>query len=385
MKPIDHPDRGLTRRACLVWVGSALSALPACGGGGGGGGLASSAPGTGGTGTPMYAQGSISGFGSVIVNGIKFDDAQATVHMDGAIARSADLRLGMVAGVQGQRSTTDATLGTANAIEVWSIALGPVESVTGSTFVASKMIIETDGNTVLDGLDLVSTSLVGQTVAVWGLQLDANGTQWKATRVALTQASNNRVVTGLVTQSNTLNGWSLSGAADLQVGSVVRVQGRLVTSTSLNVFSVKLLNSGFETHTQGVLEIEGVVTFKLSNSRFMMGNITVDASAYALSTMVSQLAVGNEVEVYGTWSSGVLIASQLVLEGEQSKGIEIKATIDQFTSVADFVMRGQRCDASAAGLSDVEATKLEHWTRQVKVKGTILGDVLIVTELEFDN
>ena len=61
----------------------------------------SSLPGTGGTG--IYAQGSIWGFGSVRVNGIKFDDTAATVQIDGQAGKSSDLRLGMVAGIQGLR------------------------------------------------------------------------------------------------------------------------------------------------------------------------------------------------------------------------------------------------------------------------------------------
>jgi len=378
MKPIDHPTTGLTRRACLVLVGSALSGC-------GGGGLASLVPGTGGTGSPLYSQGSISGFGSVIVNGIKFDDTQATVLIDGAAAKSADLRLGMVAGVQGQRSAADVTLGTAAAIEVWSIALGPVESVSGITFVASGMTIDTDSNTVFEGISAGSSLTTGQTVSVWGLQVATDGSRWRATRVNLVAASTNRVVTGLVSSQTTLNGWVLSGAGSLPTNTMVRLQGTSTDSTHLNVSSTQVLNYGFETYAEGTLEIEGVVTSIPANGRFMLGNIMVDASAPALSTLVSQLAVGNQIEVYGSWTSGVLLASQIVLEGEQSKGIEIEAKIETFTSVADFVMRGQRCDATPVKLSDTLATKLSTWKGLIKVKGTILGEVLMVTELEFEN
>ena len=83
----ESPD--ISRRGLLVL---AASALGGCGGGGSGG--VAGLPGTGGTG--IYAQGSISGFGSVIENSVKFDDTLAQVQIDGATATSVDLRLGMV-------------------------------------------------------------------------------------------------------------------------------------------------------------------------------------------------------------------------------------------------------------------------------------------------
>jgi len=384
MNPPEHPNITMTRRACLVWLGSTLSAC-----GGAGGGLANLAPGTGGTGSPIYAQGAISGFGSVIVNGVKFDDTQATVHLDGVAAQSTDLRLGMVAGVQGQRSATDVTLGTAEAIEVWSIALGPVERVMDGHFVMLGMTIQTDTNTLLEGISSVAALTPSQTVSVWGLQVDADGTQWRATRVKLETTSGNRVATGLVKRSDdeaTLNGLDLSGelAEDLPTGVMVRVNGTLKEDGSLRVSGRQVLNSGIETYADGVIELEGFVTSSPANNRFMMGNITVDASNPALSTVVSQLAIGQEVEVFGSWSSGVLLASRIALEGDQSKGIEIEATIDQFTSVADFVLRGQRCDASAATFEGGRAADLAVGIK-IQVKGTIAGNVLKVTELEFDD
>jgi len=387
MNSPEHPNIPITRRACLVWLGSALSAC-----GGGGGGLANLAPGTGGTGSPMYSQGAISGFGSVVVNGIKFDDTQASVLLDGLAAESGDLRLGMVAGVQGQHSTLDATLGTAEAIEVWSIALGPIESVTNGNFEMLGMTIQTDANTLFEGISTVSALAASQTVSVWGLQVDADGTQWRATRVKLLEtASSKRVATGLVRRTDdddnaSLNGLELSGevAESLSTGVMVRVSGTLKDDDSLQVAGSQVLNAGFETYADGVIEIEGFVTSAPANGRFMMGNITVDASNPALSTVVSQLTVGQEVEVYGAWSSGVLLAGRIVLEDGQSKDIEIEATIDQFTSVSDFVLRGQRCDASAAIFEGGRASDLAVGIK-IQVQGTIAGDVLKVTQLEFDD
>lgn len=385
MNPPVHTTHGLSRRTWLVLVGSSLSA---CGGGGTGGMTAGLAPGTGGTGAALYSQGAISGFGSVIINGIRFDDTLASVQVDGRAAATSDLRLGMVAGVRGTRSATDTTLGTANAIEVWSIAQGLVTTVNGRNFETSGMTIQTDSNTSLEGIDVASPLVAGQTVTVWGLQAGANGALWTATRVAVVSASNNRVSTGLVKRAGeqyTVNGWNLSGAASeaLREGPLVRVQGTQGTSNSLEVSSFRLLDSGFDAVAASLLEIEGVVTQVLTGSRFMVGSITVECRTAALLAMARELALGDRIEVNGSWSSAVLVASQIEIEHSQNQVIEIEARIEQFVSLSNFVMRGQRCDASAAVFRNGKATDLQKWTGMVEVKGHKAGDVLRVTELEF--
>jgi hypothetical protein len=53
-----------------------------------------------------------------------------------------------------------------------------------------------------------------------------------------------------------------------------------------------------------------------------------------------------------------------------SQTVELKGKIDSFTSVANFVVWGQICDAS-------DITSVGH--------GTQIGNVLKVTELEIDD
>jgi hypothetical protein len=388
MKLPEHKNQSLSRRTWLVLVGTSLSACGGGGGGGTGGVTAGLAPGTGGTGAALYSQGAISGFGSVIINGIRFDDRLASVRVDGRAAASSDLRLGMVAGVQGTRSATDTTLGTAQAIEVWSIAQGLVTNVNGRNFEASGMTIQTDSNTSLEGFDAASPLLAGQTVTVWGLQAGADGALWTATRVAVDNASGNRVSTGLVKRVGdqyTVNGWTLSGAATeaLRAGQLVRVQGLQGSGGTMEVSGVKQQDSGFDATAGSLLEIEGVVTQVLTGSRFMVGSITVECSSPALLAIARGLALGDRIEVYGSWSSTVLMASQIEYEGSQSQEIEIEARIEQFVSLSNFVLRGQRCDASSAVFSNGKAADLQKWAGKVEVKGFKAGDVLRVTELEF--
>ncbi|MFN7645270.1 MAG: hypothetical protein ACK5PW_19670 [Burkholderiales bacterium] len=90
----------MTTRVCLILITTAVAAalLAACGGG------TSTAPATpassaaaGGSGTQVAA-GTITGFGSVIVDGVRCDDSGATL-IAASEGRSVDVEGSMVAGV----------------------------------------------------------------------------------------------------------------------------------------------------------------------------------------------------------------------------------------------------------------------------------------------
>jgi Domain of unknown function (DUF5666) len=135
-------------------------------------------------------------------------------------------------------------------------------------------------------------------------------------------------------------------------------------------------------------ELGGLVTTKLSSTRFLLGNIEVDAST---ATFVASAAtflqgtvpitVGMRLEAYGTWQGQVLKATSIEIENEESpQVVEIKASISTFTSLANFVLRGQRCDATGAVVSGGLVSSLKAGVT-VKVKGTKNGDVLVVTSM----
>jgi hypothetical protein len=373
-----HPE--ISRRC---WLALAASSLAGCGGGGGGSGVAG-LPGTGGTG--IYAQGSISGFGSVIVNSVKYDDTLAQVQIDGATASAADLRLGMVAEVQGQRSA-DPALGTASSIVVWSIAQGRITQVQSGQFTLMGMTIQTDSGTVFDGLASASALAVGQRVSVWGLEYGIDGVRWTATRVAITPDTTVSVVSGLVKVVGTqrsVNGNTLSGngVSALSVGQWIRAQGALSGST-LQTSSLQLPGVSTGAVPTGDGEIEGVVTLVLSKTRFFLGTVEIDASSTAVSSALPLVATGSRLEVNGTWQGRVLKATAMSAEDDTSiQSVEIEATIQTYVSLANFTVRGQVCNASATpNLSSSTRAKLKVGTK-VKLEGTKSGDVVLVTKLE---
>lgn len=371
-------DHNLPRRSFLAL---AAWSLASCGGGSGGfAGL----PGTGGTGITSF--GSISGFGSVIVNSIKFDDLQSSIHINGESATSADLRIGMVANVRGVRGTTT-SLGTANSIEVWSIAQGAVSQVSAGQFKLAGMTLLTNGATVFDGLGSAAALAPGVQVTVWGLQATADASNWTTTRVAVSPASS-VVGSGLVQVVNSqisLNGLILAGSLidSLKAGQLVRIQGTLsLDGTSLLVTRVKILDTDMRPN-EGEAEVEGLITSLLSATRFQLGSIEVDASAASFEPLNLQLVVGTRVEVHGNWQAGVLKAYKVEAEDEDSLGqVEIEAQITEFTSLSNFVVRSQRCDAS--GVTTVKNGTLSDIKLGAKVSlaGTVNGNVFIVSRME---
>lgn len=377
-----HPFPATTRRQWLVLAGAA--GLSGCGGG-----TAEGPPGTGGSG--LYASGAIGGFGSVIVNGLRLDDSSASVKLDGRDARSADLRLGMVAAVSGQRTSSGSNTGSATSIEVWSVAQGLVTALgANGQFSLAGMTVRTDSATVLEGISNAAKLTLGQRVTVWGLQGGADGYSWSATRVALT-TDTAVASTGYVTLSagrRLLNGLLLTGtlADTLQSGPLLRVQGSLsADGSSLALTGAQVQSTAASLPPQVQCEVAGLITSSGgaggAYTNFTLGNYPVDCTGAPISPAGSALSVGTQVRVSGSWQAGVLKVSSVTINDEQARRtVQISAPIEQFNSLASFTVRGQPCDATVASLVGIQAQEFRTGV-SVQVNGTIDGDVVRVTNL----
>ncbi|MDP3709514.1 MAG: DUF5666 domain-containing protein, partial [Polaromonas sp.] len=149
--PASH---GITRREGLLTLLGGAMALAGCGGGGTGVATVS------GGGTGSFSAGPISGFGSIIVNGVRFDDSIAKVlDDDGALRGRDDLKLGMMVRVKGKAisRTVDAASADADEISFGSELLGPIDSIdtVAKTLVVLGQTVQITASTIFEeGLTL---------------------------------------------------------------------------------------------------------------------------------------------------------------------------------------------------------------------------------------
>lgn len=152
----------------------AALALAACGGGDSGS-LAPPPPDDGDTGgidrSGLRVLGSISGFGSVIVDGVRFDTSAATIEVDDEPATEDDLKTGEIVFVAGE--IDDDGNATAATVVTDDLLRGPIESIdlVVGTFVVLGQTVQVEVDTAFDdavpnnGIDGLA---VGQAVRVDG-------------------------------------------------------------------------------------------------------------------------------------------------------------------------------------------------------------------------
>jgi hypothetical protein len=370
---------------------------------------------TGGTGaTGSYVEGPITGFGSVIVAGIRFDDRGATIVGDDEQALSrGDLRLGMVVSVDSDRPTDDGSGGrqaTATRLRLGGALVGPLQAIglAEQRIVVLGQVVRLTQATVFAGVPGGVAGLsVGDILEVHGFTSpDALLSDVVATRVERRPASPaNFRVRGIArdvspaatpptlrvgTQTFDL---SASGVpAGLVNGSVVR----LVVGTAQVGGRWPVTSAAVETRRlddRDGAEVEGLVTGFTSMSAFAVNGIPVDASAATFPDGTAGLGVGVRVEVEGRVFNGTLVASRVELRSDDEEfgqGIDLRGTISALdTTARTFVVRGftwfygtvpppQYDNGSEATLAD---------GRCVRVRGTLDADRTraVATRIEFRN
>ena len=385
---------GITRRDGLMLslLGSALT-LAGCGGGGGGadsGGVASVSSG----GTGSFSSGPITGFGSIIVGGIRFDDSTASAIVD-IDDDNKDLRnqlkLGMLVRVKGKAK--NGSRADADSIEVRSELLGPIDSINASaspnTLVVLGQTVLITATTVFDeGLSFPAL-LVNDIVEVHGF-VDAATNRLTATRVERKDATKVKafklqgLVKGLGTATQTLQIGSLgisfassvNTPASLVLANDLLVRVRLATTpatgtrTALKIQIVKA-----EVEDRDEVEIEGTITVFGSGGKFSVNAQPVDASK---ASIPAGLKLGDRVEVEGSLVNGVLLAKSVKLDDEKDTlKFELHGTLASLNlTLKTFVLRGVTVDFSGTvDLRDgILATLANIGLKAIQVNGVLSAD-----------
>jgi hypothetical protein len=373
--------------AGLCVASSAL--LTACGGGS----ADPSAPDPG-----VVYQGTISGFGSVIVGGVHFDDSAAQVTVDDAAAGAGALKLGMQAQVSGSVAADGS--GVAAAVTVETSLRGPVGSVdaAASRFTVRGISVQTDSETVFEGASGVATLSVGTWVEVHGA-VDAARRTVQATRVeVLPPEEAGRLVlfgraTGVTATSFTLGDLTVvyTGARligfdgnTILEGAMVRVRANQPpTGNVLTAQVVKALKAPrWIDGTRAT--VEGRVQQFVSVSDFLVNGTPVDArNATFVFGTAADLSEGKRVIVRGTLANGRIIASQVrFFRPDQDGEVRLIGLVSDFVSIASFRVRGVAVDASAAVFENGSAADLVNG-RLVDVRGESAGNVVRATRIRF--
>src|SRR5512135_1809081 len=133
-----------------IWTAAVLAALVAgCGGGGGSSTDGTKPPPAASTKTTIV-KGAITGFGSVIVNGVRYDSDSATVRIEGKPASVMDLKVGEVVRLVAEKDAQGVP--RAKSIDQDHLIQGAVQAVdlTARTLTIAGQVIVTDDGTSFD-------------------------------------------------------------------------------------------------------------------------------------------------------------------------------------------------------------------------------------------
>jgi hypothetical protein len=306
--------------------------LTSCGGGAG----TTAGGGSGGTGV-----GPVSGFGSVIVNGVKYSTDNANIVVGGAENRSeSELRVGMRVRVDGGFSTTDNT-GTAERIEAIREVRGPMND-NGVDNVANRLLVA--GQTVL----VNPATLFDNVIDLLELQAIQTGPPHRNPEV------------------------EVHGAAD--------------DNGFLHATYVRKGADDFPVATDNV-EVRGKISGLAPITRFFINSLQVNyGGSVRVNVPLTGLANGMYVEVKGTLTaaggSGTLNAARIeVLDntvGSNNDAVRVEGYVVSGTSINSFVLLGPggKVSVNGVGATLIPSTGSIGPGQEVQVEGVMTGTVL---------
>lgn len=236
---------------------------------------------------PVVAQGTITGFGDLTVNGVRYDTRDASIVVDSQPGVLSDLKTGQVVTLSGWISA-DGSTGEASTIHMHSRVTGPVETVDAGN---GRLMVM--GQVVLLGPD----------------------TQYSAD-----------------IDPATLEGLAAGGRA--------RISG--YADAAGNIRATRIETAAADAPLQLTGEVSG---HDIANLLFDINQLTVDyGSAMFIDLPGGAPSNGMTVRVIGTLSDGLLKAEQLqsgpALPAGAGERVQLGGIVTRFASTADFEVNG---------------------------------------------
>ena len=262
--------------------------------------------------------GPIAAFGSVYVNGTRYDTDNAVFLINGQTAAQDDLDIGQIIRVEADENDD------ASSVEYVETVKGPIQSINlaSSTLVALGQTVQITTTTTFDNTSL-ATLLVGDIVEVSGLRDENQVIQ--ASYVEKEDNVQSYQVTGIIADLNA----TTFKIADLIVmhndpalseGMLVDVVG-LAADFDGTTFIAAEIRPGFGLdHDDGEeIEVEGYITSFTSASLFEVNGVVIqtNANTQVENGVLSDLALGVRIEVEGTGAAGgAILAEKIEIEPE---------------------------------------------------------------------
>lgn len=367
---------------------SVAALVVGCGGGGGSGGA---------VGASAYTAGPVRGFGSIIVNGVRFDDSTAQVeNEDGVRGSSDDIKLGSMVEVESEKVDDSTGRAKASRIRFGSELVGPVASVdtASSSFVVLDQTVDVKPETVFDdSLAGGLAALTGKVVEVHA-QLDAATGHYVATRVEAEAGATAFKLRGVVSALDATAKTFKIGAAVINFGGIaaadlpagladgLKVRVKLQTAQVNGQWVATSVRTGerhLEDHEDG--RLMGNVTAFTSATAFEVNGIVVDASTARIDN--GPVTADSRVEVRGPVKDGKVVATRVTVlkaSDDSVRGVELHGAIsDVDTTAKTFMLRGLKVSFAGTVIYErgTEAQLLAG--AKVEAKGALSADGTTLT------
>jgi hypothetical protein len=388
-------------RLALLASAALLALVAACGGGGGGTSPSADTPAPVAPSTqPATVNGTLTGFGSIIIDGVRYGDAAARVMVDNGAATArgaglADLKLGM---------SVDAKVenGEVTEVVVRAAVAGPISSVdlAGQSFTifgqTVKVSLTGATPTLFEGVSGLSGLAVNDRVEVHGT-VDANRAI-VATRVERKprEADEPAVrLTGIVTSLDaTARSFRFQDlTVDFSSATVLPANLAIANGQQALIFGDAAPSNGrFVAKTVRIKAAEdgapatlgGRITAFTSVADFSVGGVKVNGQGASIEGgTASDLVANQSVAVDGRMSAGVLRAEKIrIIKVPVDALASLKGEVTDFISAANFKLRGTIVDASQAAFVGGTSADLGNGAT-LQVQGAARGDVFRAERVEF--
>jgi len=281
---------------------------------------------------PVTATGVITGFGSVYINGVKFETDQAGVTANGENDTEDALEVGMVVTVNGNVGA-DGEGAEASSIDYQASAEGPVTgiSLAGKTITLLGQVYFIDDLTEFENVTFDSIQ-IGNWIEISAIE--NNDGQYIATRIELSSSSEGIQLVGEVSQLDTVAMTFNIGEQVIDYSSAT-VEGELLDGVEVEVESETDLVDGILVATEVEIEeaqdlagqligFEGEIEVFTSVTDFVVDDqaITTTDETIFKGGQSSDLALGVDIAVRGSIVADVFVATEIRIEHDTEIKIE---------------------------------------------------------------